>query len=75
MAIEVIALVRKKRQMSLPGGRNAKNSIFGYTKTVLIESGLFCICARAEYVIFSVKKKKYSEIILHRNDMCAEIEY
>jgi hypothetical protein len=61
--------------MSLPSGLNAKNSIFGYIKTALIESGLFCIYLKIEYAIFSVKEKKYSKIILHRNDMCAEIEY
>jgi hypothetical protein len=36
-------------------GLNVKNSIFGYTKIALIESGLFCICARAEYEKFYVK--------------------
>jgi hypothetical protein len=47
---KVIASAHKKGQMSLPSGLNAKNSIFGYTKIVLIASGLFCICARIEYV-------------------------
>jgi len=57
-----------------PSGLNAKNSIFGHTKTVLIESGLFCMYLKIEYVIFPVSEKKYSEIIIHRSDMCTKIE-
>ena len=39
----------------LLSGLNVKNSEIEYTKTVLIESGLFCIYARVEYVFVSVK--------------------
>jgi len=57
-----------------PSGLNAKNSVIEYTKIVLIESGLFCICSEVEYVTFYATEKKYSKIIIHQRDMCIKIE-